>query len=179
VGIRNGLTTKDETERPEPMAESTDTEGLRAVFMDYCTFGDKSNLGQMTSKSFFKLAKDSQIVDKKSVTEADVDIIFTKIKGKSGRTIPFPTFLVGLEQLAKKKYAKDESSVAVAKIHDAIKKQGGPVSSGTQPDAVKFHDDKSTYTGVHANGGPSTNDSPITLMTLMDRTQSDARGRKL
>jgi len=167
------------------MAESSDTEDLRTVFMDYCTFGDKSNVGQMTGKAFFKLAKDSQIVDKK-VTEVDVDLVFTKIKGRTGRTIPFATFLVGLEQLAQKKYPKEykegptEAAAAVAKIHDAIRKQGGPVSSGTKPDSVKFHDDKSTYTGVHANGGPSTKDSPkITLSSLMDRTPSDARGRKM
>ena len=36
---------------------------------------------------------------------------------------------------------------------------GGPKFAGTKADAVKFHDDKSLYSGIHANGGPSTIDS--------------------
>lgn len=35
----------------------------------------------------------------------------------------------------------------------------GPVLTGTKAEANKFHDDKSLYTGVHANGGPSTVDT--------------------
>lgn len=31
---------------------------------------------------------------------------------------------------------------------------GGPVLNGTVADNVRFHDDKSTYTGTHINGGP-------------------------
>eukprot|EP00961_Rhodomonas_salina_P037842 508533-Rhodomonas_salina.1 len=30
--------------------------------------------------------------------------------------------------------------------------QGGPVLHGTVPEDNRFHDDKTTYTGVHANG---------------------------
>ena len=36
---------------------------------------------------------------------------------------------------------------------------GGPTFSGTKADAVKYHDDKSQYTGVYAKGGPSTVDA--------------------
>lgn len=44
---------------------------------------------------------------------------------------------------------------------------GGPVQlfinpqqfAGTKADYVKFHDDKSQYTGVYANGGPSNVDA--------------------
>lgn len=53
-----------------------------------------------------------------------------------------------------------------------------PQSSGTVAEANKFHDDKSLYTGVHANGGPCTKDNTITLSTLMDRSPADVRGRK-
>lgn len=35
----------------------------------------------------------------------------------------------------------------------------GPSFSGTKAEANKFHDDKSLYTGVHANGGPTNVDS--------------------
>jgi len=41
----------------------------------------------------------------------------------------------------------------------AIIKAGGPTFSGTKADQVKFHDDKSLYTGVYAQGGPTNVDS--------------------
>ena len=31
----------------------------------------------------------------------------------------------------------------------------GPHYSGTKTETVKYHDDKSLYTGVYAHGGPS------------------------
>ena len=42
-----------------------------------------------------------------------------------------------------------------------------------------FHDDKSTYSGVYAQGGPTTIDNNITLGNLMDRSDYDVRGRKV
>jgi len=35
---------------------------------------------------------------------------------------------------------------------------GGPTFTGTKADHVKFHDDKSLYTGVYARGGPTNVD---------------------
>lgn len=72
----------------------------------------------------------------------------------------------------------------------------GPVAHGTVAEPVKFHDDKSTYTGVHKKGGPSTNDHRINLSNLLgvsflpnhftkckilrpDRSEANARGVKL
>jgi len=59
---------------------------------------------------------------------------------------------------------------------------GGPVFSGTKADAVKFHDDKSLYTGVYAAGGPSTVDAGngkiSDISQLCDRTGADVRGVK-
>jgi hypothetical protein len=36
-----------------------------------------------------------------------------------------------------------------------LSKHEGPVLHGTVAEANRFHDDKSTYTGAHAQGGPS------------------------
>ena len=41
----------------------------------------------------------------------------------------------------------------------AIAAAGGPQFAGTKADNVKFHDDKSQYTGVYAQGGPTNVDS--------------------
>ena len=59
---------------------------------------------------------------------------------------------------------------------------GGPVFSGTKADKVKFHDDKSLYTGVYAKGGPTTVDAGhgkiSDISQLCDRTSADVRGVK-
>jgi hypothetical protein len=59
---------------------------------------------------------------------------------------------------------------------------GGPVFTGTKTDHVKFHDDKSLYTGVYAQGGPSTVDAGngqiSDISQLCDRTDADVRGIK-
>ena len=50
--------------------------------------------------------------------------------------------------------------------------------TGTKAEAVKYHDDKSLYTGVHANGGPSVIDSDKVsdISQICDRTEADVRG---
>lgn len=42
--------------------------------------------------------------------------------------------------------------------------KGAPVMKATKADAVRFHDDKTTYTGVYAQGGPTNVDmiNPVT-----------------
>lgn len=59
---------------------------------------------------------------------------------------------------------------------------GGPVFTGTKADAVKYHDDKSLYTGVYAQGGPSTVDAGNGMISdisqLVDRSDADVRGIK-
>ena len=56
----------------------------------------------------------------------------------------------------------------------------GPTVSGTVADPNRFHDDKSTYTGVYAKGGPTKIDhhNDINLSNMMDRSKTDVRGVK-
>lgn len=59
---------------------------------------------------------------------------------------------------------------------------GGPVYSGTKADSVKYHDDKSLYTGVYANGGPSTiggTGGISDISQLCDRSSANVRGTKI
>ena len=106
----------------------------------------------MEGKSFAKLAKDTKILDKK-VTATDIDLIFAKVKDKAERKITFEQFHKGLELIAEKK------GVSADQLYETILSVGGPQFSGTQAEKVKFHDDKSLYTGVHAQGGPTNVDS--------------------
>jgi hypothetical protein len=45
----------------------------------------------------------------------------------------------------------------------------GPVAAGTSPEPVRLHDDLTTYTGVYARGGPSTDDRRWDISQLLDR----------
>ena len=42
---------------------------------------------------------------------------------------------------------------------------GGPIFVGTKAEKVKWHDDKSSYTGVYANGGPTSVDKGKTVIS--------------
>lgn len=106
----------------------------------------------MEGKSFAKMAKDCHLIDKK-FTATDVDLIFAKVKDKAERRITYDQFLKALDLVADKKGVPHEQ------LHENILKTGGPQFKGTEAEKVKFHDDKSLYTGVHANGGPTNVDS--------------------
>lgn len=141
---------------------------LRRVFDEYC-MGNKA----MDGKSFAKLAKDCKLLDSK-LTSTDVDITFEKIKERAERRIGFAQFEIGLGLLAKKKGA------SVDTLSKEVEKLNGPILNGTQAEYNKFHDDKSLYTGVYANGGPSTVDDGgmVDLSLFADRSPADIRGVK-
>lgn len=130
---------------------------------------------EMDGKTFAKLSKDCGLLDKK-LTTTDVDIIFAQIKEKTARKITFAEFQKGIPKLAAKKGVTDDVLIA------AITAKGGPQFTGTKADAVKFHDDKSLYTGVYAKGGPTNVDAGrggiSDISQLCDRTGADVRGVK-
>eukprot|EP00471_Norrisiella_sphaerica_P000099 CAMPEP_0184482504 /NCGR_PEP_ID=MMETSP0113_2-20130426/4071_1 /TAXON_ID=91329 /ORGANISM="Norrisiella sphaerica, Strain BC52" /LENGTH=136 /DNA_ID=CAMNT_0026862275 /DNA_START=72 /DNA_END=482 /DNA_ORIENTATION=+ len=127
----------------------------------------------MTGAKFFKFARDCKIADSKKVTRTDIDMLFTKIKAKGSRTINFPTFLKAIPELAKMKFG----SASEDELVNLILKNGSSKSSGTKAKATRFHDDKSLYTGVYKNGGPSAMDGhKITLSKMTDRSGHNVRG---
>ncbi|KAK9864155.1 hypothetical protein WJX84_003510 [Apatococcus fuscideae] len=124
----------------------------------------------MEGSKFAKLCKDCGLVDKK-LSSTDVDLIFAKAKAKGAQKIAFSDFENALSLVAEKK------GVSVEDIKSKIASTGGPkMNNTTQPDYVKFHDDKSTYTGVYAAGGPTNVDSSQDLKDLADRSPANIRG---
>ena len=112
----------------------------------------------MEGKTFAKLAKDCNLLDKK-FTVTDIDLIFAKVKTKGARKITPEQYVAALYEIAEKKgISFDDLSTHICCI-------GGPVFTGTKVAKVKWHDDKSTYTGVYANGGPTTVDKGKTVIT--------------
>ncbi|GAB5368656.1 hypothetical protein AAMO2058_001338400 [Amorphochlora amoebiformis] len=146
---------------------------LKTVFMKFCKFGDPTNTGKMTGAKYFKFTKDCGIVDKK-LTRTSVDLLFSKIKVKGQRTINFATFKKSMMDLAKLKFGSTDEIERILELALG----GKTKSSGTKADKVKFHDDKSLYTGVYKKGGPTMVDNRITLNSLADRSSHDARGVK-
>jgi len=151
-------------------------------FIAYSAFGNKDGAGQMDGNMFAKLCKETGIINK-SCTKTDVDLVFARAKPKGGRKLDWRAFREALVYVSEKRFAKtykeEGKEAAVKKVEELIVKVEGPSANATKADFVKFHDDKSTYTGVYAKGGPSNVDNTITLSNLLDRTPADARGRKM
>merc|ERR1712216_441479 len=125
--------------------EATRARPARSLKDAFLAFADGKP--DMDQKAFVKLCKDCELVDKK-FTATDADLIFAKVVTKGQRRIGYEQFCCGLGHVAAK---KDKSPEA---IQNSITGAGGPVLLGTVANSVRFHDDKSTYTGVHVNGGP-------------------------
>ena len=101
-------------------------------------------------------------------------MVFAKSKAKDARKITFTQFKSAINLCADKRkcdYATLEASILAA---------GGPVFTGTKAEAVKYHDDKSLYTGVYAAGGPTNvdKDKISDISQTCDRTDADVRGTK-
>lgn len=143
---------------------------IKSIYKKFC-----QGKPDMDGKSFVKMAKDCKLVGKK-LTSTDLDLIFAKVKDRTARKITVSQFDAGLTQIAAKLGIGKEE--LVQKIGSA----GGPVYAGTKADFVKFHDDKTLYTGVYAKGGPTNVDAGrgqvSDISQLCDRTKADVRGVK-
>ena len=126
----------------------------------------------LENKSFNKIFKDSGILDGKILTVTDLDIIFAKNKEKGGKKMGFAQFQLGFNDVALKLKMKPDELIG--------KCAHGPVFTGTKTDKVALHDDKTSYTGVYAKGGPSTVDKESgkfsDLSQLANRKEANVRG---
>eukprot|EP00892_Ulva_mutabilis_P004520 jgi/Ulvmu1/243/UM001_0247.1 len=145
---------------------------VKAHFEAFAGFGTRQAASEIDGAKFAKLCRECKLLGK-SFTATDCDLIFSKVKAKGARKIGFTEYQAALKLVAEKKGI--EYDALVAKILAA----GGPASSGTQADNVKFHDDKSLYTGVYKNGGPTNVDNGTAdLSNITDRSAADVRGVK-
>jgi len=114
---------------------------VKNVFSAFC-----GSSRDMDGRTFSKLCKDCGLFDKQFTSTA-ADLMFTKI-AKSSRHISWESFEKLLKLIASKK------GVDCIDVYGLVSCSSGPVLLGTRAAAVRFHDDKSTYTGTHINGGP-------------------------
>lgn len=98
--------------------------------------------GVLKSRDFMKMMIDVSIFDK-NFTKNDVDTTFVHAAGRGNKTLSKEQFHVAIREVAKKK------KCPIYQVQQALENCEGPHVTATKTDAVRFHDDKDTYTGMH------------------------------
>ncbi|XP_053794118.1 tubulin polymerization-promoting protein isoform X2 [Vidua chalybeata] len=134
-------------------ATAGDISALEEAFRKFAVHGDTRATGkEMHGKNWSKLCKDCHIIDGKNVTTTDVDIVFSKIKGKSVRTITFEQFKEALQELSKKRFKGKSDEEALQEMYKLIEGKGPGLTGVTKTVAsptVSRLTDTSKFTGSH------------------------------
>ncbi|XP_006113106.2 tubulin polymerization-promoting protein isoform X1 [Pelodiscus sinensis] len=134
-------------------AMAAELSALEEAFRKFAIHGDTRATGkEMHGKNWSKLCKDCHVIDGKNVTITDVDIVFSKIKGKSSRTITFDQFKEALQELSKKRFKDKSNEEAVQEIHKLIEGKAPIISGVTKTissPTVSRLTDTSKFTGSH------------------------------
>eukprot|EP00747_Dinoflagellata_sp_TGD_P129224 gnl/TRDRNA2_/TRDRNA2_174652_c3_seq3.p1 gnl/TRDRNA2_/TRDRNA2_174652_c3~~gnl/TRDRNA2_/TRDRNA2_174652_c3_seq3.p1 ORF type:complete len:511 (+),score=87.65 gnl/TRDRNA2_/TRDRNA2_174652_c3_seq3:134-1666(+) len=104
----------------------------------------------MSGSEFARLCSDCSLCDGKAFVRGDVDSVFSQVTEHGKHRITLEQFENALRLIARKK------GCLIREVHEMVAAREGPETHGTIPEFNKLHDDKSTYTGVHKEGGPST-----------------------
>ncbi|XP_073486738.1 tubulin polymerization-promoting protein isoform X2 [Aquarana catesbeiana] len=134
-------------------ATSASLSAFEEAFRKFAIHGDTRATGkEMHGKNWSKLCKDCQIIDGKTVTTTDVDIIFSKVKAKSCRTITFQQFSDALEELALQRFKDHEKEEAVSMMHKLVEGKSPVIAGVTKAvssPTVSRLTDVSKFTGSH------------------------------
>ena len=138
------------------------------LYTNFCSFCDSKGTTELKlhSAGFVKFCRDMKLIGK-GFTTTDCDLIFQKSKsgGNYAKTITYKEFRqVAIPLVAQRR------KITEAALLERCSKVQGKVLTGTVAEANRFHDDKSTYTGVYKAGGPTHIDNNITLEMLADRS---------
>ncbi|XP_053341203.1 tubulin polymerization-promoting protein family member 2 [Clarias gariepinus] len=138
------------------MAEGSESASLAEVemaFKKFAVHGDTKATGKdMTGKNFSKLCKDCKVIDGKSVTSTDVDIVFSKVKAKSARVITLEQFTQALAELAPKRFkgkSQEEAQQLVYGLIAGKEPANVGITKAAKAGAVDRLTDSSKYTGSH------------------------------
>uniref|UniRef100_A0A7N9AP20 Tubulin polymerization promoting protein n=1 Tax=Mastacembelus armatus TaxID=205130 RepID=A0A7N9AP20_9TELE len=123
------------------------------AFRRFAIHGDTRATGkEMHGKNWSKLCKDCSVIDGKNITLTDVDIVFSKVKKKSCRTITFDEFKAALGELARKKYKDKTGEEAEAEVFKLIEGKAPIIAGVTVTVAsptVSRLTDTTKFTGSH------------------------------
>ncbi|XP_037641045.1 tubulin polymerization-promoting protein isoform X3 [Sebastes umbrosus] len=126
---------------------------LEEAFRRFAIHGDTRATGKdMHGKNWSKLCKDCGVIDGKNITLTDVDIVFSKVKKKSVRTITYDEFKVALGELSRKKYKEKTGEEAEAEVFQLIEGKTPVIAGVTRAVAsptVSRLTDPTKFTGSH------------------------------
>uniref|UniRef100_A0A671W5Q5 Tubulin polymerization promoting protein n=1 Tax=Sparus aurata TaxID=8175 RepID=A0A671W5Q5_SPAAU len=136
------------------------------AFRRFAIHGDTRATGkEMHGKNWSKLCKDCGVIDGKSITLTDVDIVFSKVKKKSARNITYDEFKTALAELARKKYKDKTGEEAEAEVFKLIEGKA-PVIAGVTENLL-FICLNFTSSHCHFNNLPSAQIKKNTLRVLL------------
>ncbi|XP_028837782.1 tubulin polymerization-promoting protein [Denticeps clupeoides] len=126
---------------------------LEESFRRFAIHGDTRATGkEMHGKNWSKLCKDCGVIDGKTITLTDVDIVFTKVKNKSCRTITYDQFKEALGELARKRFKDKPAEEASEEVFKLIEGKSPVISGVTRAVAsptVSRLTDTTKFTGSH------------------------------
>ncbi|XP_003793783.1 tubulin polymerization-promoting protein family member 2-like [Otolemur garnettii] len=120
------------------------------TFQQFAVFGDSSSSGaEINNKNFSKLCQDCGITDGKTVTSADVDTVFNKVKAKDAGTITFQQFTEAMKELSQKCFQGKSPDQGLQDIYQLMEGKNPATTSAARAGAVDQHTDTSKYSGIH------------------------------
>ncbi|CAG9465979.1 unnamed protein product [Pedinophyceae sp. YPF-701] len=160
---------------PNPSDWSPDMTAVYDIYEQYNAFGGNTDVTRMDGRTFAKFCREKGLLPKPLLPN-DCDLVFASVKAPVAKKLSFGEFCVALQKLSER---SNGALPDLDMILAAVAKLGGPQTISTTPDNVRFHDDKSTFTGVYRRGGPSMDDRAKVGNTsfLVDRdNKADVRG---
>ncbi|XP_053570321.1 tubulin polymerization-promoting protein [Bombina bombina] len=134
-------------------ASSAALSALEETFRKFAMHGETRSTGKdLHGKNWSKLCKDCNVIDGKAVTLTDVDIVFSKVKGPSSRTITFQQFQDALQELSAKKFRQHSKEEATEKIYKLVEGKTPKITGVTKTissPTVSRLTDVSKFTGSH------------------------------
>lgn len=127
-----------------PVKQTGPQASLKQIFEKYCHFGSSRSIAppshsplsgkpipsQLDGAKFAKLIREAGLIDPNLMTPVDVDIIFSRAKGKGERKIVFGQFLEALRMIGMKKFGGGEEGFDLT-CQSILKLHGPSLSPGT------------------------------------------------
>jgi len=117
----------------------SEADQLQEIFSFYCNRAPKSDA--LDNSKWAKALTDLLWLDDK-MTKTDGDLIFSKVKPKGGRKLQYDEFVVGVHEVAKKRYGADDISQLLR--NTTIPKSQADAAS---PNVVDRLTNPATFTG--------------------------------
>lgn len=143
--------------------DEMDWDQCKLPFEAFCAHGHKD----MEGKEFAKFCKDAHLIGK-GMAKTDVDLIFAKVVPKGKRRMDFLQFQQACRHIALKRKCPN------CDIQKIVMDSHGPEIHGTKQDAVRFYDDKSTFTGAACHNTAFDGVDPNAVLGRHEKQQADA-----